>query len=156
MGSGSVSIVALWKFVGCGACCCAGTKLFYFVNYSNKAEGSHEKTHDDIYGSGARAGNDGHDGQRSNPGAGCCVLPRTADERDADCQTGRLSGIHWSLWLWPGLDQFVPWRLLPVCSLLVSGRIEEPRNERMRGRFRAASFLRSNGIWHLSNSTTSK
>jgi len=63
--------------------------IFLLLRHSTKRGGeSHAKTHDDFDCSDVRAGNDGHDGQRANPSAGCGELPRAASERDAVRQAG--------------------------------------------------------------------
>ena len=63
--------------------------IFLLLWHSTKRGGeSHAKTHDDFDCSDVHAGNDGHDGQRANPSAGCGELPRAASERDAVRQTG--------------------------------------------------------------------
>jgi len=80
------------------------------------------KAHDDFHCGGARAGNDGHAGQRAKPAARRRDHPR-AQERDPDRHAG---GVLWRdrlLRLRPRLDQRVLSALLPLRALLVESVI---------------------------------
>jgi hypothetical protein len=80
------------------------------------------KVHDDLDGSGARAGSDGPAGRRATA-AVRSTQPPCAQERNSDHQKDKLRRNNRLLRVWPGLDQCVRSPLLQMRPLLASDMI---------------------------------